>query len=136
MTLSVEETVAELVDLSLSAGDPARVTQRLWSLAAELANHSGPELYERADMTLNADTSSLPPVWIRMELFQKAWSIVAAKSPRQLRSLTGPFMNLEQEAIESGQKDLQARTVSSCIWLPQLLDDDLSWTGFTLPGEK
>ena len=109
---------------------------RYWREVRRLAALRKTELLDALD---DLTTISDLPTWLLLFIFHSVWNAVLNSTPPKpsvLRSLRLPFESIEHRAIDEGLEQSVDAVRQLCRYLPEIFDDDLNWTGFTLPGEK
>lgn len=107
-----------------------------WTELRRLTALRGDELLD----TLDDLTSNLNlPTWLVLFVFELVWNAVLHSTPpmpSNLRALRLTFESIEQRPIEEGLAHSVDVVRSLCVYLPEIIEDDLNWTGFELPGEN
>lgn len=76
------------------------------------------------------------PTGVLLVVFHAVWHAVLFNDAPELRSLRLPFEMIESRARREGFHLACQACRSMCPFLAELIDDDLNWTGFLLPGES
>ena len=76
------------------------------------------------------------PTWTCLLLFLAAWTSFLHRRPRSVRQLLIVFEDIEGRAEDENITDVTDRYRALCPYLQEVIEDDLNWTGFRLPGEE
>jgi hypothetical protein len=124
-------SAAYFEDMEWPVWSPAQLL-RFWTDIHSLTTLRGDELLEALDdLTLRRDLS----VPLLLVVFHAVWNSALQSSPEDLRSLRLPFEWIETRASDDGYSESVAAIRSMCPYLPEIIEDDLNWTGFRLPHE-
>ena len=105
----------------------------LWSEATNLIDQEDDALVEALDAIVDEPSVA---TWVCINLFVAAWMHFLGRNPPALRTLVLVFESIEMRASEEGVLEVTRACRLVCPYLAEVLDDDLLWTDFRLPGEE
>ena len=104
-----------------------------WRDLRVLIEHPVGEIADALDDLV--DRKDLPLGFLAF-IYVAVWGAVLRTNPPDLRSLLLTFHALEMRALDERATDITDACKLSCQYLQEIDEDDLDWTGFTLPGES